>query len=75
MCLTIPKQVLSIKNGAVEVKSPNGKEQLGSIISVKKGDWILSQNNIIIKKVSQKQAKEINKLLQITDKYRYTDID
>ncbi|MBU1102392.1 HypC/HybG/HupF family hydrogenase formation chaperone [Patescibacteria group bacterium] len=63
MCLTIPKQVISVKKDFIEVKSAKGKERLGAFIAVKKGDWVLSQNSIIIKKISQKQAKEINNLL------------
>lgn len=63
MCLTVPKQVISIKKGNVYVKTPIGRQRLGSLIKVKKGDWILSQNNVIIQKINQKQAKEINKLL------------
>lgn len=63
MCLTIPKQVIAVKKDFVEVKSPKGRQKLGALISVKKGDWVLTQNNVIVKKISQKQAKEINKLI------------
>ncbi len=63
MCLTIPKQVIAAKKDFVKVKSSNGTEQLGALIAVKKGDWVLSQNSIIIKKISPKQAKEINKFI------------
>ncbi len=63
MCLTIPKQVLTVKKDSVQVKSAKGKEKLGTIIGVKKGDWVLSQNSVIISKISSKQAKEINKML------------
>jgi hydrogenase maturation factor len=67
MCLTIPKQVIAVKKNLVEVKSPKGRQKLGTLISVKKGDWVLTQNNIIIKKITAKQAKEINIILQNTD--------
>jgi hydrogenase maturation factor len=63
MCLTIPKQVILCKNGAAILKSRNGRQNAGSIIKVKKGDWVLTQNNIIIQKISEKQAKEINMLM------------
>lgn len=66
MCLTIPKQVASTKKGVVCVKTPTGKQELGSLIKVKKGDWILSQNSIVIQKINRKQAKEINNLLRVT---------
>lgn len=65
MCLTIPKQVISFKNGQAKVKSPTkGSQEVGALIKVKKGDWVLIQNNVIIQKINPKQAKEINKLLE-----------
>ena len=79
MCLTIPKQVISIKNNLVKLKSKNGLVNATSIFKVKKGDWVLTQNivqpsslqavrhgslqSVIIKKITKKQALEINKLL------------
>ncbi len=63
MCLTIPKQVIAVKNNIVEVKSTNGRQILGTIVKIKKGDWVLSQNKVIIKKISNKQAKEIINLI------------
>jgi hydrogenase maturation factor len=74
MCLTIPKQVISIKKELVKVKSAKGREILGTFISVKKGDWVLSQNNVIISKISAKQAKEINKLLPNYESKRITNL-
>jgi len=66
MCLTIPKQVVSVKNGVIAVKSKKGRQEVGSIVKIKKGDWVLTQNDVIIKKISKKQAEEINKLLRNT---------
>lgn len=63
MCLTIPKQVLNVKKDGVEVKSANGRQILGAIIKVKKGDWVLSQNQVIISRITEKQAKEIINLI------------
>ncbi|MBU4142803.1 HypC/HybG/HupF family hydrogenase formation chaperone [Patescibacteria group bacterium] len=67
MCLTIPKQVVSASQRAIRVRIGKKTESVGSILSVKKGDWVLTQNCIIIKKITAKQAKEINKMLQNTD--------
>jgi len=64
MCLTIPKRVLSTKKDFIEVMSAKRKERLGTLVAVKKGDWVLSQNKIIIQKISAKQAKEINNLIK-----------
>jgi len=63
MCLTIPKQVISVKKNLVTVKSPRGRQKVSSFVAVKKGDRVLTQNNLIIQKISRKQAKEINSLL------------
>lgn len=63
MCLTIPKQVISTGKNAINVKAGKKTETVGSILSVKKGDWVLTQNSIIIKKITVKQAREINTFL------------
>ncbi len=64
MCLTIPKKVASVKKDFIEVSlKKNGKTQkVGSILKVKKGDWVLTQNGIIVSKITGRQAREINKL-------------
>jgi hydrogenase maturation factor len=63
MCLTIPKKVISIKNNGIIVENLNGKKQkAGSIMKVNVGDNVLTQNNIIIQKISKKQAKELANL-------------
>ena len=63
MCLTIPKQVISFKKGVAKVQSQRGNQEVGSLVKVKKGDWVLTQNNVIVQKISQKQAKEIDILM------------
>ncbi len=63
MCLTIPKKVIAIKDNAITVENFNGvRQKVGSIIKIKIGDNVLTQNNIIIQKISKKQAEEINNL-------------
>jgi hydrogenase maturation factor len=68
MCLTIPKQVASVKNGVVVVKSSRGRQPVGSLVKVKKNDWVLTQNNVIIQKIAKKQAIEINELFKSATK-------
>jgi len=63
MCLTIPKQVIAVNKNIVKLKAGKKTETAGHIISVKKGDWVLTQNDVIIKKVTAKQAKEILKII------------
>jgi hydrogenase maturation factor len=64
MCLTIPKKVISIKSDHLEVCSENSQkiQKVGTLIDVKRGDWVFTQNNFIIRKITQKQAQEINKI-------------
>ena len=66
MCLTIPKKVISIKGDSfVIVKNLSGdKQKVVSIIKVKVGDNVLTQNNIIIQKISKKQAKDLADLFE-----------
>ncbi|MFH0852742.1 MAG: HypC/HybG/HupF family hydrogenase formation chaperone [bacterium] len=63
MCLTIPKQVISVKGSVVCVRSAKGQQEVGSLVKAKKGDWVLTQNDVIIRKISQKQAEEIDMLM------------
>lgn len=64
MCLTIPKQIIAIKNNLIKVRSGKKIESVSTLIKVKKGDWVLTQNNIIIRKITPKQAREVNQLLK-----------
>lgn len=64
MCLTIPKKVVAVKKNSVRVKSPKGMEETGTIVKVKKNDWVLTQGGIIIRRITENQAKEINNLLK-----------
>ncbi len=63
MCLTVPKQVMAVSQRAIKVKIGKKTESVGSILPIKKGDWVLTQNGIIIKKITAKQAAKINKLM------------
>lgn len=77
MCLTIPKQVISVNKNMVKLKTLRNlvsKKKLSflkantetatTIIPIKKGDWVLTQNGVIIKKIKEKGAKEILKIIR-----------
>ena len=66
MCLAIPKKVIFIKKNGVEVCANNSEktEKVRTILKVKKGDWVLTQNKIIVNKITKKQAEEINKIIK-----------
>jgi hydrogenase maturation factor len=63
MCLTIPKQIISLKSKEIKLKNGKAIETASTIIPVKKGDWVSTQNNVIIKKINKKEAKEILKII------------
>jgi len=65
MCLSIPKKIIKVDSKNIVVESSSGKKEkiVASLIRAKRGDWILAQNSIIIKKITAKQAKEINSLV------------
>jgi len=65
MCLSIPKKIIKAESENIVVESFGGKKEkiTASLIKIKKGDWILAQNSIIIKKITAKQAKEISSLV------------
>ena len=63
MCLAIPKQVASTNKGSIFLRVDGKTEAAGTIVKVKKGDWVLTQEDIIIKKIAPKQAREILKIL------------
>jgi hydrogenase maturation factor len=66
MCLTIPKKVLSVNSKFIVGQSAKGKKEkmIASLVKIKKGDWVLTQNGVIIKKITAVQKREINKLLR-----------
>lgn len=65
MCLTIPKKVLEISENGVVVETYTGDRQtLKSVIKLDVGDFILSQQNMIIEKMDAEMAGEILKILR-----------
>jgi hydrogenase expression/formation protein HypC len=58
MCLAIPGKIIKISGGKAVVQYPGeSRDVLVAGEPVKVGDYVLVQMGIIIKKVSQKQAK------------------
>lgn len=63
MCLTIPQQIIAIKDKKGIINFNGHIQELISIIKIQKGDWVLVQNDIIIKKITENLAQKINKIL------------
>lgn len=67
MCLTIPRKILSTKNQIALVDFEGQNKKVNSpLIKIKKGDYVIVQNNMIIQKMSPKQAQKILKLIDST---------
>lgn len=66
MCLTIPKKVISTNGQKAMVARWDQKEnqEVATIVKVKEGDWVLTQNGIIIEKIDELQAQEIINLIK-----------
>ncbi len=62
MCFALPQKITQIKGN--QAKSEQGDTLDSSLVSVKKGDWILKQNSLIIGKLSTKQARNIFRLIK-----------
>lgn len=58
MCLTIPLQIKSIKSG-VGILSDGRQVSLALISKPKPGDWVLTNADLAVSKVSPEEASEI----------------
>ncbi len=60
MCLTIPKKVIEINGNLVIVQTHTGDRQtLKTLIELSIGDFVISQQNIILEKLETNEALEI----------------
>jgi len=65
MCLAIPSKIVSIKDKKIIVNElGKEKEVSGSLIEAEIGDYVILQDNFIIRKVDKKSAKEIINLIK-----------
>lgn len=71
MCLTIPAQVLEVKDNIAKVEEGQGIKEVdvGFIKDLKKGDWILHTVGTVVRKIDAKDAQEIIELLKKTAYY------
>lgn len=65
MCLTIPKKVVEIRDDSVVVLTHTGdRQELKTLIrSLRVGDFVISQQNIIMEKMRKKDAEEMIELI------------
>jgi len=64
MCLNVPFKVISVSNKKIVVAGFGKKrEAVGSLKKIKKGDYVLLQNNFVVAKIAKKEAEEIINLI------------
>jgi len=69
MCLALPYKILSVSRPQATVSCPVGDDQdkiigINLVPNLKKGDFVLVQNNLAVKKIPKKEAAEIFKMLE-----------
>lgn len=66
MCLTIPRQIIEVRKDKAVIQENDKKKEINisTIPMPKVGDWILIHANLAIKKISKKEADEINKTVR-----------
>lgn len=64
MCLTYPAKIIQIKGEKALIQDKKGKLEvnIGMLSNLKKGDYVLHNANLAIKKVSKKEAEEIREI-------------
>jgi len=63
MCLTVPLKIKKIKGQTAELV--DGREvDIALVKDIKEGDWVLTNANLALDKISQKEAEEINNYLK-----------
>jgi len=59
MCLSKPQKVIAVKEDEVLVEFGNSRKLVKSPLPVKKGDYVLCQNNFVVQKIPAHKAKEM----------------
>lgn len=65
MCLTIPKKVIAVDGGLATLETVDGKRQIvKTMVELGVGDYVLTQQNIAMQKIGEKEALEILELIK-----------
>ncbi len=63
MCIGVPGKVLKVNGDSVTILSPYGRKECGTTMELKEDDYVITFNDLVIKKVSEEEAVMINELL------------
>jgi len=67
MCMTIPLEIISLKNKMAKVRNHLGQVydvDISLLENVEKGSWILANANMALKKIRAGEAKKIIKIFK-----------
>ncbi len=64
MCLTYPVKIIAIENGLAKIVGKDLEIKTSLIPDLRSGDWVLVNANLALKKITKKEAEEINKLYE-----------
>jgi hydrogenase maturation factor len=60
MCISCPQRVLSFRDGLVLVEFQGRKRKVKSPISLSKGDYVLCQAGLVVRKIPESTAREMH---------------
>jgi len=66
MCLAFPQQIVKINGNKAKIRISSQEQEIDiSLVKVRKGDFVLVQNNTAIRKIPQNQIKELTALFTL----------
>jgi hydrogenase assembly chaperone HypC/HupF len=61
MCISKPQKVLSFSNGRAVVEFEGDRKTMSSPIPLERGDYVLSQAGLVVRKIPEDEAKKMLK--------------
>ena len=61
MCVSKPQRVLNYENGKVTVEFEGEKKRMKSPVPLKRGEYVICQAGFVVRKISEKKAKDMLK--------------
>ncbi|MBU4421680.1 HypC/HybG/HupF family hydrogenase formation chaperone [Patescibacteria group bacterium] len=58
----MPAQIIQLRDNYAKVKDKDFDVKISLIPDIRIGDWVLLHANLAIKKITQEEAEEINRL-------------
>lgn len=60
MCLTYPVKIIAVHNGLAKISGKDLEIKTALVPDAAPGDWVLVNANLALKKISEKEAEDIN---------------